>query len=418
MKFFAVVALSFAASQASLFVPVRTQAAFERRGTQTTRRNAKRKPPIGITEGPPIVFRELLQWVKGQVIPETRILLAIKNRNLAAPLTDSEFDQLKAAGATPSVLGALRPEGIGDSGKPVKVAGPLNVSCVPAECEVSLIDEKGTTTNYKTADGKLTISGLKPGNVHIQVTKHNPTYELATKWVLLEADKEKTIDQFVLTPTLETRHLFGKQRLASVIQALGGKDGLSDLSSGTASGEATLWSDNGKSTAWSIKVNWKVPSMALMDLKGAGHETISVIDAATRLKGKLKPQVAWVEPSLEDFVRLFRDFQLPNIVNVLSANNTELLADSGTATAAMIQAKTDLASYVVTLNNQFLPTMVRYTLKVGPVREVLYSQYKSLGRSQYPTSMQLKPDFTQRAIQMSFATIAPVPGLTEQDFRK
>ncbi|MBV9296402.1 MAG: hypothetical protein JO145_12595 [Acidobacteriaceae bacterium] len=364
------------------------------------------------------MFQEVVQWVERKVIPENRIVLAIKKRNLAAPLTDSEFDQLKAAGAPASVLDALRPQQVESSNKKIKVAGPLNLTCVPAECEVSLTDEKGKTTNYKTTDGKLTVSGLQPGTIQIQIAKHNPNYEVATSRVLLEADKEKTVDRFVLTPTLETRHLFGKQRLASLIQALGGKEGMSDLSSGTASGEATIWSEDGKSTAWSIKANWKIPGMALMDINGAGHETISVIDASTRSKAKLKPAVAWVEPSLQDFVRLFRDFQLPNVLDILGGNNVELLADPGTATPTTIQAKNDLAVYYVTLNDQSLPTTVRCTLKVGPTREILYSQYKPFGRSQYPTIMQLKPDSSQRAIQMRFAKIAAVPGLTEQDFRK
>src|SRR4051812_24985950 len=112
MNFFATIVLGLAPIQATSFGPMPTQAALETRGIQTASRTTQRKRSADITQGPPIVFQELLQWVNRKVIPENRIVLAIKNRALATPLTDSEFDQLKAADAPGTVLQALRPPGV------------------------------------------------------------------------------------------------------------------------------------------------------------------------------------------------------------------------------------------------------------------------------------------------------------------
>ena len=115
--------------------------------------------------GDPFTLDQMLLLLKQDAIPLRRRKEAIESRGVDFALSSDTLSKLQSAGATDEILDVIKSKAkpvapaVAAAPKPV-AKGMLNLTCAPAECQVSL---NGTTIG-PTAGGKLEVAGLTPGN--------------------------------------------------------------------------------------------------------------------------------------------------------------------------------------------------------------------------------------------------------------
>ncbi|HYP14135.1 MAG TPA: hypothetical protein VEQ63_09440, partial [Bryobacteraceae bacterium] len=171
----------------------------------------------------------LLQGLAAKLGAEDTVLLAIKTRGLGFRATREAIDRIDANSPPPAVR-ALLLELMGPLPPPPVVApktGTFSISCVPAECELSMNGKDlGRTTG-----GKFVVKDEPFGPKVLQAVRSG--YISDQRKVDLVAGMVPSVE-FKLEPTGETKQAFGKQILGAMRSKLGMEEpGSCDL---TASG--------------------------------------------------------------------------------------------------------------------------------------------------------------------------------------
>ncbi len=182
--------------------------------------------------GDPFTLDQMLVLLKQDAIPMRRRKEAIENRGIAFALSSDTLSKLQSAGASDEILDVIKRQsktrrGIGSrSPKPV-AKGSLNLTCAPAECQVSL---NGTSIG-PTAGGTLEASGLTPGNWVIDFSKEGFAVNQST--VMVEAAKSTAV-AVTLEADHAAREAFGTHLFQKMIRAIGGEDGAQDARLGAS----------------------------------------------------------------------------------------------------------------------------------------------------------------------------------------
>ncbi len=365
--------------------------------------------------GDPFTLDQMLILLKQDAIPLRRRKEAIESRGIDFTLSSDTLLKLQSAGATDEILDVLK----GKAKPATPVAAPpkvvakgmLNLTCAPAECQVSL---NGTVIG-PTAGGKLEVAGLTPGAWVIDFSKEGFVAHQTT--VAVEPAKSAMVTA-TLDPDRAAREAFGRQIFQKMIHALGGDDGLKTLSSVQASGSTTLWGHGGTSVRWTLLMRNRT-DRALFQAKAGSilHEVMfdgSQFKASKNLKG---------DDALElptDF-GLIRDNQLPALIARLQGPSYKLVANHPDAAAGedySIVAESGTEKISIGLDADSRPQRVKISTDTGIGSMLItYADYSPNGNSFYPRTMLIKPEGEQQGIEVRFDKVELNPNLKETDYR-
>jgi hypothetical protein len=374
-----------------------------------------KKSSDAFLNGDPFTLDQMLILLKQDAIPLKRRKEAIESRGIDFPLSSDALAKLHSAGASDDLLDVIKSKAKSVSAAPVApkpvVKGMLNLTCAPAECQVSL---NGTTIG-PTAGGKLELAGLTPGSWVVDFSKEGFAPHRST--VVVESAKS-SLAAATLDPDRAALEAFGKQLFQKMIQALGGDDGLKTLSSVQASGSTTLWGHDGTSVRWTLLMRNRT-DRALFQAKTGSilHEVMfdrSQFKASKNLKGDEALQLP------TDF-GMIRDEQLPAVIARLQGPNNKLVANHPEAVAGeeySIVAESGTEKVSIGLDADLRPQRVKIATDTGiGAALITYADYIRNGNAFYPKTMLIKPDGQQQGIQVHFDKVELNPNLKDTDYR-
>jgi hypothetical protein len=301
------------------------------------------------------------------------------------------------------------------------------LKCSPADCNIG-IDGK---PRGSTKDGTLEIRDLPPGQIVVDFEREGYIGQQKTTAILEGSDVSV---EAALDPSEATKAQFGADLLAMTIQSLGGDAGLKDVASLSASGAAVVWNKDGQRSDWSLNTLLKLPDMALFDFEGSGasfwlsvvgdkyksggdRKKLGIIDAGGADRSR-----ALEEGGYNSSLRIFRDYQVSALVDRMRSKGFRLSAVSREADSRgefHLKAVGDAEAYELTLGSEELPTRLAYesVLGLGSRTEILYSNYKDVGKGKFPSTVVIKlADSPHRGMEVRFENVAPASDLREKDF--
>lgn len=374
-----------------------------------------KKPADPFLAGDPFTLDQMLVLLKQDAIPLRRRKEAIENRGVSFALSSDTISKLESAGASEEILDVIK-----SKAKPLPVAvvvpkpvakGMLNLTCAPAECQVSL---NGSSIG-PTAGGKLEVAGLTPGNWVVDFSKEG--YAGSQNTVVVEPAKSATLAA-TLEPDRAAREAFGKHLFQKMIQALGGDDGLKTLGSVQGIGSTTLWAHDGSSVRWTLLMRNRT-DRALFQAKAGRilHEVMfegSEFKASKNLKGDEALQLP------TDF-GMIRDDQLPALIGRLQGSGYRMVATHpdpvpGEDYSIVAESGTDKIS--LGLDPDGRPQRVKIVTATGIGSAMItYSDYIQNGNAFYPKTMLIKPESQQQGIEVRFDKIELNPNLKDLDYK-
>jgi hypothetical protein len=366
--------------------------------------------------GDPFTLDQMLVLLKQDAIPVRRRKEAIESRGIAFTLSSDTLAKLQSAGASDEILDVIK-----SKAKPVAAAvapvpkpvakGMLNLTCAPAECQVSL---NGSPIG-PTAGGKLEVAGLTPGNWVVDFSKEGYAGNQST--VVVEPAKSALLTA-TLEPDRAAREAFGKHLFQRMIQALGGDDGLKTLGSVQAAGSTTLWAHDGTSVRWTLLMRNRT-DRALFQAKAGRilHEVMfegSEFKASKNLKGDEALQLP------TDF-GMIRDDQLPALIARLQNSSYKMIADHPEPVAGedySITIESGVEKVSIGLDADLRPQRVKIATDAGIGSAMItYSDYVQNGNAYYPKTMLIKPEGQQQGIEVRFDKLELNPNLKDTDYK-
>jgi hypothetical protein len=368
--------------------------------------------------GAPFTFEQVLGFIRQNVIPPRRQKEAIQNRGLNFSLSVEDFNKLKAAGASADML-----QLIFDRAKPVPVkppekvtppppkVGDLDLTCAPAECEISV----GGAVLGTTSGGALKITGLRAGPTAVDFKRAG--YIGSQAQVTIQVGKTATA-KATLLPERATKEAFGDALFKKMAQALGGEAAVRESLSVQAEGSATLWSPGGAATRWSLIMRNR-PERALFQAQGGGgvlHE-IAFVGSQFKTSKGLKGNDA---RDLPTHFGMLRDRQLAGLIGLLSTAKFKMVADQDVTAGGrdlVLTAEGSTQTITIGLDGDLRPAQVKFKTATGLGSEIVtYSDYVQQGKVYYPKSMQIKPDETPRGIEVHLDRVEIAPKLKDADY--
>jgi hypothetical protein len=188
----------------------------------------------------------------------------------------------------------------------------------------------------------------------------------------------------------------GAELFRKMLQALGGEAFLPESLTIQAEGVVTIWDANGRSALWNISMHSK-PGQALFQVRNgeASHEVVFEGSQFKTSKG-LQGDEGRELPA--DF-SLIRDHQIAVLVARLNTPKFKFSSDQN----LVLIAESDTETVSIRLDGDLRPAQVKLVNAAGlGSRTVAYADYVRRGNVYYPRSMQIKPDSTQRGIDLRF----------------
>jgi len=367
--------------------------------------------------GAPFTFDQTLRLLGEDAIPLHRRQQAIRSRGVDFSMSPDKIDKLKAAGASTETLDLIK-----SKAKLVAVAPPpppkppptgkVSVTCAPAECEISL---NGTPIG-PTQNGAMEIAQLRPGKWAVDFKKSG--YVGTQSLVNVEADQSASASAS-LEPTHATLEAFGAELFAKVVQAIGGADGMQQISSVQATGSATILGPDGKSARWALLMRNRLDRALFQARAGGGilHE-VTFVGSEYRASKNLKGPEALELPTDFGYVR---DYQLATLLTKLSDPQFKIVSNHpmpapGEEFSLFAEGTTDKVS--IGLDSELRPQRVRITTVTGVGSAlILYGDYFKKDKTSYPKTLEIKPDGKQQGIDVRFDTVELNPRLNENDYK-
>jgi len=374
-----------------------------------------KKPSDPFLTGDPFSLDQMLLLLKQDAIPLRRRKEAIESRGVDFALSSDTLAKLQSAGASDEILDVIKSKAKPATPAPVAAKpvakGMLNLTCAPAECQVSL---NGTMIG-PTAGGKLEVAGLTPGNWVVDFSKEGFAAHQIT--VAIEPARSATVAAS-LDPDRAAREAFGKQLFQKMIHALGGDDGLKTLSSVQATGSTTLFGHGGASVRWTLLMRNR-SDRALFQAKAGNilHEVMfegSEFKASKNLKGDDALQLP------TDF-GMIRDDQLPAVIARLQGSNYKLMSNHADPIAGedySILAESGTEKISIGLDADLRPQRVKIATDTGIGSALItYADYVPNGNASYPKTMLIKPEGQQQGIEVHFDKVELNPNLKDIDYK-
>ncbi len=383
-------------------------------GTDQKLAHGKKADPF--LTGDPFTLDQVLLLLKQDAIPMRRRKEAIENRGIAFPLSSDALAKLESAGASSDILDVIKskakPAAAATVVAPKVVAkGSLNLTCAPAECQVSL---NGTSIGA-TAGGALQATGLTPGNWVVDFSKQG--FIGSQSSVVVEAAKSTAV-AVTLAPDRAAREAFGAHLFQKMIGAIGGEDGLKTLGSVQAVGSTTVWDHSGKSVRWTLLMRNRADRGLFQAKSGRLLHEVMFAGSEFKASKNLKGDEALELPT--DF-GLIRDYQLPALIARIQSSGYKFMADHPDPTASddfLLFAETGTDKISIALDSNSRPERVKITTAAGLGSALItYSDYIQNGNTFYPKTMQIKPDGQQQGIEVRFDTVELNPNLKDLDYK-
>jgi hypothetical protein len=365
--------------------------------------------------GDPFSLDQVLVLLKQDAIPLKRRKEALENRGIAFALSSDALAKLQSAGASEEILGVIKAKAKPAATQPpppkVIAKGGLNLTCAPAECQVSL---NGTSIG-STAGGTLQTSGLTPGNWVVDFAKEGYVGNQAT--VTVEPGKIGSVT-VTLDPDRAAREAFGARLFQTMVQAIGGDSGLKTLSSVQAVGGATLWGRDGKSVRWTLLMRNRAERGLFQAKSGRLLYEVTFTGSEFKASKNLKGDEALQLPT--DF-GLIRDYQLNVLIARLQGAGYKFTAEHPDPVAGeefALFADTGTQKIAIGLDSSSRPERIKITTAAGLGSAIItYADYVQNGNTYYPKTMQIKPDQQQEGIEVRFDTVELNPNLKDPDYR-
>jgi len=389
------------------------------------RKTTKALPPKKIEEAPrPFTFERILEMVGAVArgdFSETRLRTLIQERGLDFSVSPAEAARLRVAGASNELLEFIqsrakplpKPAVIKEPPKPK--LGRLAVSCAPAECEISVNGSPRGTTSQ----GRLEIGPLPPGKVVIDYRRSG--YLGAQNTAVIEADRMTSAPAVSLEPEPAVKEKFGAELFAQVQVALGGEPGLREAGFLQASGDAKIYTKDGKAASWSLLFGVKLPDRAFFRVTGGNIAyEVSFIGSQVRSNERLKGDQAL---ELETAFRYLRDYQVAAFLSRLTAARFKMLAnrvEPAPGEDFFLIAEGSAEKFTIGLDPAKRLQHVRLDTPsgLGSGLQVVYSDYAAKGKAVYPMVMQIKlPDAAQHGIDVRLESLELNPKLKDSDFQ-
>lgn len=367
--------------------------------------------------GAPFTFDQVLRLFGEDAIPLHRRQQAIQSRGVDFAWSSDKVDKLKAAGANTETLDLIKSRAkvavvVPQAPPKPPPSGAVAIACAPAECDVIL----NGTPRGSTQGGTLELAQIPPGKLTIDFKKTG--YIGTQSVVIVEADRTLPVSA-TLDPTHATQEALGADLFQKVVQAVGGADGVQQLSSTQASGSLSIWGTDGKAARWTLLMRNR-PDRALFQARAGGgilHE-VSFAGNEYRASKNLKGPDALELPTDLGFIR---DYQLAALLTKLSDPQYKLLASHPLPAAGeefSLYAEGASEKFSIALDSELRPQRVRITTATGVGSVLLiYGDYLKKEKAAYPKALQIKPDGRQQGIDVRFDTVELNPKLNDLDYK-
>jgi hypothetical protein len=350
---------------------------------------------------------DLLQRVREDIETEGRILKAIESRGVDFPMTPANAQTIAAAGGSAKLKELLEhkapppppPPPVRTVQKKEDPKGVLTVHCEPAECEIAVQDGPPP---IGTKNGTVRISGLKPGELLVDILK--PGYLSQRPAVAIKSGADVSL-RVTLEPDGKTQAEFGARLFKAMLDAVGGDATRKDLAVFTATGSATVFDTAGSGSEWNLAATFRTGQATLevknsvaglkLDCRG---ETCQAQSTGRPFGKRLSAEQVQI---LETNLRQFRTYHLAALLDRMVSAGMQPTAKTaniqGTAEQRLrMEGKSEV--YNISLDAQLLPTVVTLESKtgLGSGFTIGYADYAALGASHYPGTTEIKfPDGKQ-----------------------
>ena len=371
--------------------------------------------------GPPFSFNDILTRIG--VIADKRLSTAIEHRGVSFAPTDDDYDKLRHAGASGEILNAIQSKAPppppaprpAPKPEPPAPAGPLTLSCVPADCDI-VINGK---PRGRTVNGKLDLTGLPPGQVVVDFQREGFVGQQVS---LTLRSGVPASSSAILKPTPATQAQVGKNLFNRVVQQFGGADAFTQASVLTAAGNASLWQAGGQRTDWQISSKLRLPDMALLEISGAKEKWWTSLNGAeSKADGTRRMAGGPVALEMEKLARLYRDYQPAVLMARIAKMNLGALPMPGPAGRFHLNASGPDGTYILTIEKDGTLDDVVYQSAsgLGSGLQVLYTDYAVIKKAWYPKSMTIKyTEQAQHGLELHFSTVDFGVRLTDKDFHR
>jgi hypothetical protein len=338
------------------------------------RQDPKPKPCPAAT-GEPL---NLAQVIESLNAPDLKRCLAgfVEKRGVKFLGTPLVIETLKDLDAPPELF-PLIPEPPPPP-KPV-LAGPLTVTCDPANCEILVNDRY----QGEAIQGKKTIEGLEAGPASIRVI--GAGHESETRRVDLAAGAAHA-EQFNLRPIAIVRKVAGRELLDRVVRALGGVEGLATMAAFDGSGSVSVKEADGEPQEWTMTFTqrWDAVTLRLTSKKGECNPSIHTGAAEGNCKGKLRGSPEEIQAA-----RIALSFQRSQIGPALGRLMTVSVAPAEGLPAPAFQFDAGGQAYRVTMSiangEESLPLDLVYRpAKDAAPAKSEYSNYMKVEGTRFP----------------------------------
>jgi hypothetical protein len=331
---------------------------------------------------PPLTLKEVVQSLVS-LRNSTRVENLISTRGIQFQSSPAVLDILKEFGASPKLLLLVKEKAqpVPEPPAPVvvapvnKVAGPLNVVCEPKDCLVIVDVYRGVTVQNKT-----TVTGLKPGDVDVQVFAEG--YAGASQKVLLEEGKPSDAT-FRLQRTDASRQQAASVSMLKSLAAIGGTDGIAEF--GDIEGDGVVnWTNNaGNNEEWQMTFRKRIGNDLRMTFKSKEGQCTATVSAQAAKQDCRSNLRGSGENIAAQATSLFLSYQLQDVMQAL-VNRTLLASETSDD---RLESPGERDAYALTLDPNGLPVNLVYKSDQGstdvPI-QVQYSNYMKLTNARYP----------------------------------
>jgi hypothetical protein len=315
---------------------------------------------------------------------------------------------LKELGATDKLLSLIpvaKPQPVAPP--PVvevpKVSGPFRVTCEPTDCFIVINDRYYGLTE---AHSRI-VPSLAPGTATVQV--FNNGYDPQSQQITLQEGRPAEV-RFRLNLTSESKLEKGQRFALDAMRAFGGFQAVALLQEFQGDGSLEWKDEKGALRQGSMKFTKNRDQELQLEIKtkdgGSCTSLVSGNTSKDSCKGSLKNSEKVVSVAASSLLL----YEVQNVITSFLSGTPTLV---GTAAAPQIEIQRGDASFVLTLDQDKLPSELVHTRRgtAPSVVTVRYTDYGKISSGRYPTHFQISMDgnaiftFTIDGVSMNSVTI-------------
>lgn len=368
---------------------------------------------------PKITLEGLSTALKNKSIAPVRLVREVERRGVDFPSSAENLKLLRDLGATPELIALiekLAPAPPPPPPKPV-TAGPIQIQCAPAECEVLVNGQPAGSTR----GGRLSLPSVPTGKP-VAVDFRKAGYLSAQDVRTYEAGKPLTLN-IRLRPTSDTVRSEGAAVYEKLVTRYGGAAALASTTGITGAGEVKLFTGSGMPGAFDLEATLLSPGLIRMRFEAAKKDWIVSFKGRDKLKsdGKLRGSPYVME--FETITREFRDYFPLNLLNRIQIEKMELSAEpepAGSTRDRVLRASSASGSTtVMTLSPDLALRKVTLEGGLGGGLSITYGEEETVNNSPQPKLMVITfADKAQHGAEFRFVSLKAAPKLSERDFRR